>query len=147
MDKVRLGKALGAGTRAAAKTLYDVAQAAAAPDPRAAEHGAQAPQPRPVAVPVPSVSQSAGRAVREAGRQKGKFLGPLRKFSRVLWLEVTGFFFGIFAFLMGNQAWKQRAALHLPARDVEAQHFYTYCFFCALFLYFAVSSFVRARRR
>lgn len=146
MDKVRLGRAFGVGTRAMAKTLVEVSKAAAAPDPRAPEPRAmQTPQPPPVR--TASAAQTAGRAVREAGRRKGAFLGPLRRFSGVLWLEVTGFFFGVFTCIMGNQIWKHRAAARLPPANLDAQHFYTYCFFCLLFLYFAVSSFVRARRR
>lgn len=146
MDKVRFGKALGAGTRAMARTLMEASQAAAAPDPRAARRPAEPVVERRPAT-AQSAAQTAGRAVREARKRKGSFLGPLRKFSSVLWLEVTGFFFGVFTCIMGNQVWKHRAAAHLPPSNLDAQHFYTYSFFCALFLYFAVSSFVRARRR
>lgn len=129
-----------------AKTLVEASKAAAAPDPRPAQPRAAVPTPQTPPRSMPAAA-AAGRAVREAGKQKGKFLAPLRKFSSVLWLEVTGFFFGVFTCIMGNQVWKHREAARLPASNLDAQHFYTYCFFALLFLYFAVSSFARARRR
>lgn len=143
MDKVRFGRALGAGTRAVAKTLVEASQAAAAPSPAVRS----VPPPAAEKAPVRPMAETAGRAVREAGKRKGAFLGPLRRFSSVLWLEVTGTFFAIFTAIMGNQVWKHHAAARMPASSPDAQHFYTYAFFAALFLYFTVSSFVRARRR
>ena len=72
---------------------------------------------------------------------------PLAKFSTVLWLEVTGLFFGIFALVTGQQVWKWHAAVRLPPSAPDAQRLYLYVFLFALFGYFTVSSFVRARRR
>ena len=152
MDKVRLGRALGYGTRHAAKTLAAVADAATAPNPRGdAGPGTRAAAPEiserrgdtpPLArrVQVPSAKH-----VKQAGRS---FWGPLAAFSGALTLRVTGVFFGVIALAMLNGAWRVRAAVLSPgpARGL-AQHFWLFAGFGLLFLYFAVSSFVRARER
>jgi polyferredoxin len=72
---------------------------------------------------------------------------PFAKFSSVLWLEVTGLFFALFALVTGEQVWKWHAAVRLPPTASAAQRLYLYTFLFALFGYFTVSSFVRARRR
>jgi membrane-anchored protein YejM (alkaline phosphatase superfamily) len=74
-------------------------------------------------------------------------VGPLAKFSSVLWLEVTGAFFAIFAAIAGEEVWKWHAAIHLPASSPDARRLYVYVVLLGLFGYFAVSSFLRARRR
>src|ERR1700743_29412 len=119
MDRVRLGRALGTGARAAAKTLISAAEAAAAPSPSAS---ATAPQPasrpaertpeRPIAsrvqVPAPKLVKDQARNL------KRSVWSPFAKFSTVLWLEVTGVFFLLFALITGQQVWKWHAAIRLP---------------------------------
>ncbi len=86
--------------------------------------------------------------VRNAARMAGKSaLAPVAKFSSVLWLEVTGTFFGLVALVMGQAVWKQRANFHLAPSAHEAQKVYAYLAIFLVFVYFAVSSFVRASRR
>jgi hypothetical protein len=73
---------------------------------------------------------------------------PVVRLSGVLWLEVTGVFFGIFALSTAIAVWRLRsqwrAALTHPATHggllVGLAVF-------ALFAYFCITSFVRARRR
>lgn len=73
---------------------------------------------------------------------------PVVRLSGVLWLEVTGVFFGIFALSTGIAIWRLRAQwrtalVHPTAHGgliVAVAVF-------ALFAYFCISSFVRARRR
>lgn len=145
MDRVRFGRALGVGARQAAKTLMSAAEAAAAPNPNA--------QARPMGEPN-ATSRTAPRAVPEVKAVKaqaktfGKTVwGPFAKFSSVLWLEVTGTFFAVFAAMAGSGAWRWRGAVHLPASSADARRFYVYALVFAVFGYFAVSSFVRAKRR
>ena len=83
----------------------------------------------------------------QARNLKRSVWSPLAKFSSVLWLEVTGVFFLLFALITGQQAWKWHAAIRLPPSNPGAQHLYLYIFLFAMFGYFTVSSFVRARRR
>ncbi|HEY5329418.1 MAG TPA: hypothetical protein VIJ79_06010 [Acidobacteriaceae bacterium] len=72
---------------------------------------------------------------------------PFAKFSSVLWLEVTGVFFLLFALITGQQVWKWHTAVRLPPTAPAAQRLYLYVVLFAVFGYFTVSSFVRARRR
>ncbi|QMV19526.1 hypothetical protein GOB94_13150 [Granulicella sp. 5B5] len=171
---MRLGRALGYGARHAAKTLAQAVDAATAPNPAPtarppAQPVASAPQPvagapraaagsgdfresvvqaqRTVAEAQRTVSQTQSR-VRGAAKQAGKSaLAPVAKFSSVLWLEVTGTFFGLVAFAMGEGIWRLRTAMKLAANDPERMKLYACVALMALFAYFAVSNFVRASRR
>ena len=156
MDRVRFGRALGTGARAAAKSLLSAAEAAAAPSPSApatAPRSASRPAPRPaektperpianrVQVPAPKLVKDQARNL------KRSVWSPFAKFSSVLWLEVTGLFFALFALVTGEQVWKWHAAVRLPPTAPPAQRLYLYVVLFALFGYFTVSSFIRARRR
>jgi protein-S-isoprenylcysteine O-methyltransferase Ste14 len=87
-----------------------------------------------------------GRTMRVARTAGRSFFAPLASFSRTLWLEVTGTFFAMIALAMGSAAWRLRAAVHLPSSAHEAQRLYLCAGIFLAFAYFAVSSFVRARR-
>lgn len=159
VDKVRLGRALGYGTRHAAKTLAAVAEAATAQDPRrpaqpgttpradqgrkqaGVQPGTQTETPRSTLPRVPSA-----RAVHGASRS---VWGPLATFSSALWQRVTGLFFALIALAMANGAWRLRGNLHSRSGGDAASmhHLWIFVFFAVLFGYFAVSSFVRANLR
>lgn len=110
-----------------------------------------------------TAAQSAAKTVGEArksqqglrreSRRFGKAVwGPFVRLSGVLWLEVTGVFFGIFALFAGLAVWRLRGAWRLTGaggganagghRSLEGA-----VAMLAVFGYFCVSSFVRARRR
>jgi uncharacterized membrane protein len=72
---------------------------------------------------------------------------PVKRFSSVLWLQVTGTFFALMAATTGIGAWRLRGALHKSMESHEAMKLYVCVFVFAVFTYFAVSSFVRAERR
>ena len=150
MDKVRLGRALGYGTRHAARTLAAVAEAATAPDPRAAGPATpvgatqqqQAPRTTAKGVPVRATVRGAARGA------KASFWGPLATYSGALWLRVTGTFFALVTAAMGSGAWRLRAAPRAgTVRSAEAGHFWIFAGVAVLFGYFAVSSFLRANAR
>jgi hypothetical protein len=152
VDKVKLGRALGKGARGAAKSLWEAAEAVAADDPRGKgirEKGAAAVE---QVAEVHRTVKDAKRQVRNAAvagaKQGGKSaLAPVKKFTGVLWLEVTGTFFAIFTLVLAQATWRSREGF-APAAAPEAMHkAWLYAGLCVLFLYFAVSSFVRARRR
>jgi hypothetical protein len=85
---------------------------------------------------------------REAGKLGRSFLASFARAGHVLWLEVMGTFFALFAAIFISYACRYRAALRLTATDADAhRHLLTSAAAAALFVYFAVSSFVRARRR
>jgi hypothetical protein len=74
--------------------------------------------------------------------------GPFVRLSGVLWLEVSGVFFGIFALLAVGYLWKLRGAWHTGAANAASHRsLMGAVLMLALFGYFCVSSFVRARRR
>jgi hypothetical protein len=93
--------------------------------------------------------QQTRRGLKEGSRQFRKAAwGPVVKLSGVLWLELTGVFFGIFAVFAANGAWKTRGALLASASNHDAYgHFVLSVVMAAIFGYFSISSFVRANRR
>jgi hypothetical protein len=132
MDRVKLGRALGYGARHAAKAAMQAVDAATTP----AASG-----------PVKRVVAAAPVVQREAKRAGRSFFAPLKQFTSVIWLQVTGTFFALFAVVIGEGAWRLRGALAGGLRSAEAEKFWLYAGLCAVFVYFAVSSFVRAGRR
>lgn len=149
MDKVRLGRILGAGARHAARTAVQAVDAATAadPNPPAARPLSQRPSPTPHQI-FDALTQTA-RAV-DQGKQaartavKTAALAPLKRASKVLWLEITGSFFLLFALPFVGYAYKTRDGIHTASP--EHAHFLLYCGLAALFAYFSASSFLRARR-
>jgi hypothetical protein len=156
MDSVRFGRALGVGARAAAKTLVSAVDAATAPNPSAATGSGEAGSTQSTAA---NLGRKAARTTEQV-RQTGKGLkrgskrfgeavwGPFVKLSGVLWLEFTGVFFGIFALFAGLAVWRLREAWRLTATNAATHRsFEGAVVMLAVFGYFCVSSFVRARRR
>lgn len=164
MDSVRFGRVLGLGTRLAAKTVASAVDAAMSPSPSAkGRETAGVRDGSRVTDRLPGQAAAAGRRAAQATRQAqttGKGLargssqfgrsvwGPFAKFSGVLWLELTGVFFGLFAVSGAVAAWR----LHLQAVQEKGQgpaamHMLLSIFVAVLFGYFCVSSFMRARRR
>lgn len=152
---------LGIGTRLAAKTLVQAVDAATAPNPAgnatAAEAGGRA------STRVADAGSRLGETTRRAreqaqqtraGVQRGgkKFgeavWGPFVRLSGVLWLELTGVFFGLFLVTAGVNVWKLRGNLHETASNHDAHVRLLWSVVMAgVFGYFCVSSFVRAKRR
>jgi hypothetical protein len=154
MDSVRFGRALGVGARAAAKTLVTAVDAAASPNPSAKKTAGSAPKPT-VQATVSAVSEQVVRTAAQArqatdeGRRLGRSVWrPFVKLSGVLWLEFTGFFFGIFAVYAATGAWKLRGELHETATNHDAHvRLLLTAAMALVFGYFCFSSFLRARRK
>lgn len=89
------------------------------------------------------------RTVRhEAGKQVRRSLfSPLAKFSSVVSLQVSGTFFALVAFMMAQAAWRSRPMMQAGGGASSAARFYIVAGVGLLFAYFAVSNFLRARRR
>lgn len=127
MGANRVGRTVGVGTRVLARLMRDRAQ-------RGATHvEKQAP-----------VYKERARRLGEGSRRFGHSLWrPFAHASRTLWLEVTGLFFGIFTLFFASNVWRLRASwLAGPSHH----RFILYAVITAVFLYFTVSSFVRASR-
>ena len=151
MDKVRFGRALGFGAREAGKALWRAAEAATAPDPRAgtASGAVAGTTPRQAGVRVgENVAQvrSTSATVKREGKRFGQAMWkPVARASGVLWLEVTGVFFGLFAMTAGIELYRHHG--DFAASGAPRQHVWFAAGMLALFGWFTVSSFVRARRR
>jgi hypothetical protein len=165
MDSVRFGRALGMGARHATKALMEAADAAASPDPSpkcAPSAGPSAPQstaPQKPMTQAASLGQKAARTTaqvrqttegisRGSKQFRGAIWGPLVKLSGVLWLELSGVFFGLFLLTALTNAWKLRASVHDNGINHELhEHFLWSLAMAAVFGYFCLSSFVKASRR
>ena len=90
------------------------------------------------------MGQAAATLTRVAGRGAGGFLRPFRRVGGILWLEVTGFFFGLFAAYFGMDVWRMRAALHGGAGH---ERLLLSAAASVVFAYLCLSAFWRARRR
>jgi len=71
--------------------------------------------------------------------------GPFAHVSSILWSEITGVFFGLFAFYFARGAFQYRYAYAASARDHSK--FVLDLAMALLFGYFAISSFYIARRK
>lgn len=128
MEPDRIGRKVGVGIRVASGMLRDRATQTA--------HSMQQ--------QAPAYTERA-RAVKREGKRFGERIwGPFAHAGSVLWLEVTGLFFGLFALYFGQNAFKLRYEWRAGAQHVR---FEVYCAITAVFLYFAVSSFLNARRK
>ena len=74
-------------------------------------------------------------------------LTPVKRFSSVLWLEVTGTFFALFALFLGQGVWRLHNSFKASPTSSEAHKAYFYLAMFLVFAYFSISSFVRANRR
>ena len=153
MDRVRFGRALGYGARHAAKAMVRAVDAAAAPNPapsgpKATAAPVAADQRRGGAVEaVEQVVRAHAVAKQQSAVLKKSMLAPVKKFSSVIWLQVTGSFFGLFAATMGGAVWKHRGDFGLGWGSAEAWKAGGYAGLFLVFAWFCVSNFVRASRR
>jgi len=74
----------------------------------------------------------------------GGFLRPFGRVGGILWLEVTGVFFALFALVFGLAAWRTRPVTWHGPFD---KPFVASAGLVCLFVYLSVSSFLRAGRK
>ena len=89
-----------------------------------------------------AVKQIATQARQGASQGIAGFLRPFRRVGGIVWLEVTGFFFLLFAFVFALRLWQNWAGFSgnpIP-RDFAVVA-------AAVFLYLGISAFWRARHR
>lgn len=134
-----IGRALGIGLRVAGRMASQRMAGGAETAPSApAGLNEQAGQTRHVA------GRTAGQTAKGVARGVGGFLRPFRRLGAILWLEMTGAFFLIFAAVSASFLWKNRASY---AVGPEHREFVSAAAMMAVFLYLGISSFWRARRR
>jgi hypothetical protein len=145
MEPKKVGRTLGIGVRVASNMLRQrVEQAAAAhPGPAEAANGRAAAPPRPAPV-RPNLSSRAATAKRGAKAFGQALLGPFTHAGSVLWLEITGLFFALFALFFVQSVYRVRSAWRQGA---EHTHLLLYVLLAGIFVWFSVSSFTRAYRK
>jgi hypothetical protein len=132
MEPKKVGRTLGIGVRVASNMLRQrVEQAAEARESR----------PPAPAVPLSSRVVTAKRGAKAFGQG---LLGPFTHAGKMLWLEITGLFFALFALYFAQNVYRVRAAWR---QGPEHSHLLLYCALAAAFAWFSFSSFARAYRR
>ena len=141
---------------AASPAAQSAGQPAGAKPPSAADRSAVRTRPDAVVSKAAknvarTVTQARGvnKGLRHGSRRFGEAVwGPFVRLSGVLWLEVSGVFFGVFALIALGYLWKLRGAWHAGTTNAaEHRSALGAVAMLVLFGYFCVSSFMRARRR
>ena len=143
MKPEKFGRLLGIGVRVAGRLVRDRNQDAQRAVVAGQHLHAQVRQQTSAAM-LAEMAQTARTASHAAGRGVAGFLRPFSRVGGIVWLEVTGFFFGIFAVYFGADVWRVRASLH---HGPEHNHLLLSVAVCLGFAYLSVSAFLRARRR
>ena len=153
MEPNRFGRKLGIGVRVASRMVKERAAQASQKSQTTPEAATtqQAAPPQPASrssAPPPRPTKNYVQPARRIGVGTRRFTsavaGPLAHISGTLWLEITGLFFALLAAFFGQSAWRTRAsALHGP----EHTHFLLYVVITLVFVYFCISSFIKASRR
>src|SRR5277367_3734835 len=120
MNANDFGKKLGIGVRVAGRIAQQRAQQHAQ---EAAKAKSEQPSPAvyestPRSVPglrelrdmseVREIKEKSHKLTRAAARGVGGFLRPFSRVGGILWLEVTGFFFGLFGLYFAVDGWRVR---------------------------------------
>ena len=143
MKPQTIGRALGIGLRVAGRMAGQriagsaPATASTASQPTSAAATASAAQPR-------NTGQVAGKTTRGVAHGVGGFLRPFRRVGGILWLEVTGVFFLLFALVFATALFRTRP-LHLHGPYDKT--FVVSAVMMLVFLYLGVTSFLSARRK
>ena len=136
MEPKKVGRALGIGVRVASKMVRErVAQASEPAVPSTPPATA-----RPVA-PLIDRTAAAKRGVKAFGQA---LLGPFTHAGGVLWLEITGLFFALFALFFVQSIYRIHTAWR---QGPEHAHLLLYVLLAAGFGWFSFSSFARAYRK
>jgi hypothetical protein len=98
----------------------------------------------PTAQEILAAKQKTHKYTRAAGRGIGGLLRPFGRVGGILWLEVTGVFFGMFMLLFATDAWRSRTSY---AAGPLHQRFLIAAGLTLVFGYLSVSAFWRAKRR
>jgi hypothetical protein len=133
MEPKKVGRTLGIGVRVASNMVR-----------QRVEQAAQASANRPPAPPSAPLSARVVTAKRGARAFGQAFLGPFTHAGKVLWLEMTGLFFALFALFFAQSVYRVRSAWR---QGPEHSHLLLYCVLAAAFAWFSFSSFARAYRR
>jgi hypothetical protein len=163
MRPERFGRTLGIGVRVASNILRDragrIAQGNGQQPPRTPvsssdsnSHSSVNPRTvfatRDLTQTAQRTAAETGKATRAVSRGSKNFAqavwGPFRHVGGVLWLEISGVFFALFALFFAQNVYRTRAAWWGGAEHV---HFLLYIGVTAVFVWFSLSSFMRAHQK
>src|SRR5580698_983860 len=143
-----IGRALGIGVRVAGRIAGQRIAASAQPVASAPHVDVNSGRAQSAVASSTMVAQSqAQTAVRPAAHNNGSlrsgisgFLRPFRRVGGIVWLEVTGSFFLLFAAVFALRLWQNWSGISGISRDFAIGA-------ALVFLYLGVTSFWRARHR
>ena len=143
------GRKLGIGLRLVARAVQQrAAEATAAPppsNPTNAQAAYSAQSANAAASRAASQAKLNAKAVARGTKRFGEALwGPMAHTGGVLWLEITGLFFALFAVYFGQSVFRMR---HDYAAGPEHTHFLIFSALTVVFAWFTVSSFYKARQK
>jgi hypothetical protein len=145
MEPRKVGRTLGIGVRVASnmvrQKVEESRQNAQALNPGTSNE-VRTP-PRPVTVAREAASR-AGNVRRGFRAFTHSLVTPFTHAGSILWLEITGLFFALFALFFGQNLYRMRGLWNQP---VEERHLLMYAALTLVFAWFSVSSFVRARQK
>ena len=144
MEPKKVGRTLGIGVRVASNMLRERVEKASAAHSAPGETGNGRPAARPQARASIKLDSKVAGAKRGAKAFGQAFLGPFTHAGSVLWLEITGLFFALFALFFVQSAYRVRASWRLGP---EHAHLLLYIVLAVGFAWFSVSSFLRAYRK
>jgi hypothetical protein len=145
MRPQNIGRALGIGVRIAGRIagrrIMGVAQpGASAPHVDAQTVTAASQRVAQVQSQARAAASITAQTSRGVSKGIGGFLRPFRRVAGIVWLEVTGTFFLLFAALFGLRLWQSWSGIGQISRYLSIGA-------AVVFLYLGVTSFWRARHR
>jgi hypothetical protein len=141
MEPKKVGRTLGIGVRVASNMLRERVERAATAHPPPSQAGNGRPAAGAPAIPISKRVATVKRGAKAFGQA---FLGPFTHAGSVLWLEITGLFFALFALFFAQSVYRLHAAWR---QGPEHTHLLLYCALTVAFAWFSVSSFLRAYRK
>jgi hypothetical protein len=144
MEPKKVGRTLGIGLRVASNMVRERVERAAAPVPAPSTAGNGSPKPAATVSRSVPVSHRVATAKRGAKAFGQAILGPFTHAGSVLWLEMTGLFFGLFALFFVQSVYRVHTAWRTGP---EHTHLLLYVAMALIFAWFSVSSFTRAYRK
>ena len=141
MEPKKVGRTLGIGVRVASNMLRERVERAATAHPPPSQAGNGRPAAAAPAIPISNRVAAVKRGAKAFGQA---FLGPFTHAGSVLWLEITGLFFALFALFFAQSVYRLHAAWR---QGPEHTHLLLYCALTVAFAWFSVSSFLRAYRK
>jgi hypothetical protein len=146
MRSKTFGRALGIGMRVAGKAILE--DKPLTPEAARAAEQARLDGVRAAGVRGRATGAALGQGTRNVRRGAGNFgravWNPFALATGVLWLEITGMFFALFALFFAQHLYELRLAWR---SGPEHLRFLLYAAMVALFLYFSATSFLRASRK